>query len=83
MSACGEGSGLSYVDSKREILFCFYEFFPTFSSLVIKEMQIKTKVVFFPPLNNQIDQDQKQSSRKSEELALTCAASGFRSSESS
>lgn len=50
MSACGEGSGLSYVDSKREILFCFYEFFPTFSSLVIKEMQIKTKVVFFPPL---------------------------------
>lgn len=45
-------------------------------------MQIKTKVVFFP-LNNQIDQDQKQSSRKSEELALTRAASGFRSSESS
>lgn len=82
MSACGEGSGLSYVDSKREILFCFYGFFPTFSSLVIKEMQIKTKVVFFP-LNNQIDQDQKQSSRKSEELALTRTASGFRSSESS
>ena len=59
------GLGLSCAHKEGEILFYANEFSPIFASLVITEMQIKTKVIFFPLATNFTNI--KKSSRKSEE----------------